>query len=430
MIIMKKSNSKNKKILSVITSILLLEILFCSCNFDVNLASSNSSSAKNSDVNSSSQDSDVSSSSPEINNYTSTSYGYDNLSSTELKDLYFLIAEYAEKADSDDISTNATFDIKQLNEVISAYKNDHPEVFWLRSEFKYGEDENGYTIVSLEYLLSGSDLVTARQKFDDTLNQALSGAPQGASDFELEVYANDYLVSNCVYDKEAAKTGDIIANENDAYGALVDKKAVCEGYARAFQLLCNNLGIDCINVFGNGESEPHQWNCVKLEDEWYEVDVTWNDSDDEDGLTTYDYLNITSNEISVNHSKVPLYKDVSLEEYEGMNRELNLFVPECNGQKYNYYKQNCATLTDINNADDIVNEIAKAADANEESASFLLDNSFNYDDTYDKLLNEGYISEWIDKANQVNSNNPQLDAQCYVYKSEVQKIITIELKYL
>ena len=50
--------------------------------------------------------------------------------------------------------------------------------------------------------------------------------------------------------------------------------------------------------------------------------------------------------------------------------------------------------------------------------------------TYDKLLNEGYISEWIDKANQVNSNNPQLDAQCYVYKSEVQKIITIELKYL
>ena len=133
MIILKKSNSKNKKILLVITSILLLEILFCSCNFDVNLTSSNSSSAENSDVNSSSQDSDVSSSSPEINNYTSTSYGYDNLSSTELKDLYFLIAEYAEKADSDDISTNTTFDIKQLNEVISAYKNDHPEVFWLRS---------------------------------------------------------------------------------------------------------------------------------------------------------------------------------------------------------------------------------------------------------------------------------------------------------
>ena len=428
---MKKTNGKNKaKILLVVASILLLEIIFCSCKFDVNLASSNSSSAENSDVNSSSQDSDVSSSSPEINNYTSTSYGYDNLSSTELKDLYFLIAEYAEKADSDDISTNATFDIKQLNEVISAYKNDHPEVFWLRSEFKYGEDENGYTIVSLEYLLSGSDLVTARQKFDDTLNQALSGAPQGASDFELEVYANDYLVSNCVYDNEAAITDKIIANENDAYGALVDKKAVCEGYARAFQLLCNKLGIDCINISGTANGEPHVWNNVELDGEWYEVDVTWNDSDDEDGLTTYDYLNITSNEISLNHSKVPLYKDVSLEEYESMMRELNLFVPECNGQKYNYYKQNCTTLTDINYADDIVNEIAKASAANKEFVSFLLDNSFDYDDTYDKLLNEGYISEWIYKANQLNFNNPQLDAQCYVYKSEVQKIITIKLKYL
>ena len=103
--------------------------------------------------------------------------------------------------------------------------------------------------------------------------------------------------------------------------------------------LINRLGIDCINISGTADGESHAWNNVKLDGEWYEVDVTWNDSDDEDGLTTYDYLNITSNEISVNHSKVPLYKDVSLEEYESMMRELNLFVPECNGQKYNYCNQ-------------------------------------------------------------------------------------------
>lgn len=67
------------------------------------------------------------------------------------------------------------------------------------------------------------------------------------------------------------------------YGALVEGKAVCEGYARSFQLLCEREEIPCILVIGdavdnNGTIGAHMWNYVQMEDgAWYAVDVTWDD---------------------------------------------------------------------------------------------------------------------------------------------------------
>lgn len=76
-----------------------------------------------------------------------------------------------------------------------------------------------------------------------------------------------------------------------AYGALVDRKSVCEGYAEAFRLICERNGIECILVSGKGlvlrnnaegqlteYSENHMWNYVRMDDgKWYAVDATWDD---------------------------------------------------------------------------------------------------------------------------------------------------------
>ena len=106
------------------------------------------------------------------------------------------------------------------------------------------------TSVELTYHTEASELDNTKAKFKKALKKALDSAPKNATDYELELYANNYLVDNCVYDEEAVKSEEIIGHENDAYGALVEKKAVCEGYSRAFQLLCNRLGVECINISG------------------------------------------------------------------------------------------------------------------------------------------------------------------------------------
>lgn len=87
---------------------------------------------------------------------------------------------------------------------------------------------------------------------------------------------HDYLVESIEYDVDAGK------NVYNIYGALVNKKAVCEGYARAYKLILDDLGIPCIIACGTatnseGDTESHAWNYVQVDGNWYAIDVTWDD---------------------------------------------------------------------------------------------------------------------------------------------------------
>ena len=90
-------------------------------------------------------------------------------------------------------------------------------------------------------------------------------------------YIHDYIVDNAEYD-DLGKS-----NNGNIYGLLIEKNAVCEGYAKAFQYLLNLLDIPNIIVYGEGinsnnESEFHSWNYVQMDNgKWYAVDATWDD---------------------------------------------------------------------------------------------------------------------------------------------------------
>ena len=69
---------------------------------------------------------------------------------------------------------------------------------------------------------------------------------------------------------------------HNIYGALYNKKVVCEGYARTFKYILDGLGIENVLVSGTGTNssgvtESHAWNYVKIDEKWYGVDVTWDD---------------------------------------------------------------------------------------------------------------------------------------------------------
>lgn len=88
---------------------------------------------------------------------------------------------------------------------------------------------------------------------------------------------HDYLVDNIEYDRTISKQ-----NIYDVYGALVKHEAVCEGYARAFKYLMDEMGVPCVIVMGKGtnsqeKTENHAWNYVQINGKWYAVDATWDD---------------------------------------------------------------------------------------------------------------------------------------------------------
>lgn len=143
---------------------------------------------------------------------------------------------------------------------------------------------------------------------------------------------HDYLIRHTFYDEAAM-------NRNDTYGevihtetgALVNRLAVCDGYAKAYKLLCNKAGIECEVVYGkaatNGDSNiGHAWNIVKIDGIWYQIDVTFDDpivsnisnGEYEAGRNlTHDYYLLTDDIIYLDHT--PDDKSV---------------VPKCTSSKY------------------------------------------------------------------------------------------------
>lgn len=159
-------------------------------------------------------------------------------------------------------------------------RRDYPESFLNnQTEFMYYSNQDGYYRVV--YTLSYLDL-SAEQKqamFDEVDRIVEQGKQQTNSTVELLQYFQETLVDRVEYDERAAQSDSTkYPTAFHAYGALMEGKSVCQGYAYAFKLLCDKAQIPCWIVTGFYK-EPHAWNYVWLDGNYYMVDLTWDDGE-------------------------------------------------------------------------------------------------------------------------------------------------------
>lgn len=100
------------------------------------------------------------------------------------------------------------------------------------------------------------------------------------TDFDKIKTVYDYMVANIEYDYEGLENNAI--EIYTAYAALVEKSAVCQGYALLFYRLMLECEIDARVITGFSHDESHAWNIVKLGDVYYYVDATWDSTWDSD----------------------------------------------------------------------------------------------------------------------------------------------------
>ncbi|MDR1560097.1 MAG: hypothetical protein LBS84_10460 [Clostridiales bacterium] len=142
------------------------------------------------------------------------------------------------------------------------------------------------------------------------------------SEYEKELVLHDYLVLNTVYD--TSQPDEIPWDSHTPYGALIKGLAVCNGYSDSFKLLMDAAGIECEIVYGeagaDGEIVKHAWNRVKIDGDYYLVDVTWDDAfPDMPEVVIYDYFNLTDEMMSVDHIPYAI-------ERESVSDRYNYFV--------------------------------------------------------------------------------------------------------
>lgn len=131
-------------------------------------------------------------------------------------------------------------------------------------------------------------------------------------DWERVLKIHDYLCETVTYDLKNYENHTVPKESYSVIGALKNQTAVCNGYALAFELLCETLGIECDFIGGtadNGDGsgyDDHAWNQVKLDNKWYNIDVTWDDpiienSTDKKDYKSYDYFLISDSELYADH---------------------------------------------------------------------------------------------------------------------------------
>ena len=205
----------------------------------------------------------------------------------------------------------------------NAYKNGEPVVCYLRS-IKVKPNER--------YAGAGdpAEIAAFQQAVEQTaaeIKETLSDQPDR---YEQVLAIHDYLCIHVSYKENSYA--------HTAAGVfLKNREVVCEGYAKAFKILCGRFGIPAVLIPGgalksNGTREGHMWNYVQMEDSfWYMLDTTW---DDQKTYISRKYFlsggeekGFTGNTIAVERQE--LYTNFSKSEYS-----VNFALPVLSDQGY------------------------------------------------------------------------------------------------
>lgn len=198
-----------------------------------------------------------------------------------------------------DITTGAG--TERINEAVS-YVRKMPELFCIdfsntiSIQAEYGPDGSIYiSKIGVKYNNTPEEaaalLGEVNAKIDEIVAENIK--PE-MTELDKALVLHDYIVLNTVYDTK----GEIPDRDSgaSAYDILICGNGVCEGYAQAYNMLLDRVGISSIMV--TSYAMNHAWNLVNIDNEWYHVDTTWDDPvPDSKGRVNHKYFLLSDNEI-------------------------------------------------------------------------------------------------------------------------------------
>lgn len=197
--------------------------------------------------------------------------------------------------------------MKDVEKALHKFLLDHPEVFYLNDKYSVSTTQSilgdkvsltvSYTVENLDEL--NNKIEEIKNEIEETIKLANIS---NDNIFEKELKLHDILGKNVKY-YEYENINDIPHYAHTIYGAFVQKKAVCDGLSKSMQILLDKVDIESIILTGTLNNESHAWNMVKLNDEWYNLDITSDKSiKDYNDVVIHSYFNITTDKIKQSHT--------------------------------------------------------------------------------------------------------------------------------
>lgn len=287
-------------------------------------------------------------------NSLSGKYGYQSLKYEEQRKAYQILEDAAEafhnsNLDAVEVSSSGTqkyiaiavdmdktITASKIGEVVVCLIYDHPDYFWSQGYTYYLESSDKDALVTRVTLACHKDYMDGRKR--EELRKEITQEVEKymdlivgiSSDYEKELILHDAIADKVTYAYDENHNAQQERWAHTIEGVFSKKyySAVCEGYAKAFQLLLNAAGIENVYVVGKASGQGHAWNQVKIDEEWYNVDLTWNDSRDQ---KNYRYFNLADDVFGRNH--VPFSNEYEVTPKVG---EWSYLVNKCISENYSY----------------------------------------------------------------------------------------------
>lgn len=225
----------------------------------------------------------------------------------------------------------STVDEGELEVAYHAVNADYGGLFWVSgysyTQYQISDIKTGMEFTP-QYTMSAEERENMQAQVDQKVAEMLSGISVSDSDYAKAKYVYETLARGIEYDANAENNQNILS-------VFLSGRTVCQGYACATQYLLNQLNVPCVIVSGSTDGTPHAWNMAVLDGAPYYLDTTWGNAEYSNGDTTltgivnYDYLNITTAELTKTH-----------------RIETEFPLPECNSNLDNYYVKEGLYYTD------------------------------------------------------------------------------------
>lgn len=277
----------------------------------------------------------------------------------------------------------------ERKDVFVAVLYDNSELFWV--DIKYNFIDYGNSIeFKPDYRVEREQACKMSGILNNKIDEIVISAETLATDYEKELYFHDYVCEVTTYAEETfGEMGDT------AYSALIDGKAICEGYSRAIQMLLDKASIPNYLVVGDGETEDgteaHMWNIVEIDGKKYHLDATWNDTGTEDAVG-YLYFNVNDELISRDHfNLVPA----------GNN---------CTDLSANYFVMNNLYIETFSNFNSLVSPVAQALKDGDNTVEILFGDENELKKAVKKLEKNNYeFFDFVSDAVELSGKNMQKD---------------------
>ncbi|MCR5033178.1 MAG: hypothetical protein K6A92_09980 [Lachnospiraceae bacterium] len=295
----------------------------------------------------------------------------------------------------------STLDTDELYTVYEAVMGDHPEIFYCVGytyRLKTIDDIPQSITFTGKYSYSGQEIDAYNEQLAKKLAEVKEGLPAGAGDYEIARYLYEYVITHTEYVLDSRDNQSLLS-------ALLWGESVCTGYTKAYQYLALQMGLRCAMVTGQAGGGSHAWALVRVEGEYYHVDVTWGDPEFSGSVSGegpevgYGYLLITDEEISRNHTIDNFLK-----------------LPSCTATNANYFRRE-GLLFDHVQEEVLARICSDYAAAGKKSIQIKASGEEAYEELVRYLITDGHMFDYAITGQE----------SCWYLTDDVLYTITIEL---